>query len=465
MEIKLGILSFSDGRERVHKDLLPYIEETETKIVNILKELNIHCIKGKEVIHSNESAVSTAKELTKDDIDGVILNIPVFAFPNFVLTALNFIDKPLLIYSPPNGKLPGLGGLLATANALNRMGINCDRLWGGMEEEKTKRKLIIFAKSAFTKNRLKGQTFGLIGGRSIGIATGTANSEDWYTKFGIDIEHIDQLEIIRRAGSISEKTVENAFNWLSKNVRKIYYDGDKLTEETLKYQIRCYYATKEIIKEYKLDFAGVKCHYELSEYYVTQCLSACFLNDPYDWDGSKEPFVLACEADAEGALTMQILKLITGLPVLFMDIRHYDRDEGIFIFSNCGAQASWYSAREENPIENVKNIDLFPLIPKYAGKGAHIRYVAKGGEMTLARLSKEPNGYKMLITKAIFKDLPIDKTNETCSAWPHAYAQINVDPYDFIEVLNSNHIHGVYGNYIEELRKFCEITGIKPVII
>ena len=107
MVAKLAVLSFSDGRERVHQDLLPYIERVETQIINTLKELGIECIKGKEVINSNESAVWTAEELlkndfVKNDFDGLILNIPVFAFPNYVLIALKSIDKPVLVYSPPN---------------------------------------------------------------------------------------------------------------------------------------------------------------------------------------------------------------------------------------------------------------------------------------------------------------------------------------------------------------------------
>lgn len=461
MSIKIGLLSFSDGRERVHRDLTPHIEEIENKLTDTLRSLGIEYVKGREIIHSNETAVSVAKDLAKDDLDGVILNISVFAFPNFILTALNFIDRPILIYSFPNGKFPGLGGLLAVSNALKRVGINHEKLWGDLEENRVKRKILTFAKAAHAKSRLKGQTFGIIGGRSIGITIGTLDPEDWYKKFGIDVEHIDQLEIIRRAGLIPSEKVENAFNWISHNVKNIYYDNNKLTEESLKFQIRCYYALKDIKEEYKLDFAGIKCHYELSEYYVTQCLSACFFNDPYDWDGLKEPFVLSCEADAEGALTMQILKLITGLPVLFMDVRHYKQDENIFIFSNCGAQASWYSARELDPIKNVKNIELCPLIPKYAGKGAHIRYVAKSGEITLARLAKDSSGYTMIATKALFKDFPVEKTEETCSSWPHAYAQIDVDPYKFIEALNSNHIHGVYGDYIEELKDFCQMIDIK----
>lgn len=54
------------------------------------------------------------------------------------------------------------------------------------------------------------------------------------------------------------------------------YDNGKLTENSLKIQIRCYYATKELIKDKKLNFVDPKCHFELSEYYFTQCFQRFF---------------------------------------------------------------------------------------------------------------------------------------------------------------------------------------------
>ena len=138
----------------------------------------------------------------------------------------------------------------------------------------------------------------------------TVSMQDWQEKFGIDVEHIDQLEIVRRADEIDDEQVEKAYKWLTENVGKVEFNGTSFTPEKLKTQIRHYEATKKIIDENELDFVGVKCHYEMSAHYCTQCLSAAFLNDPYDWDGAKEPFVCACEADSDAALTMQILKLL-----------------------------------------------------------------------------------------------------------------------------------------------------------
>src|SRR3712207_7175000 len=50
--------------------------------------------------------------------------------------------------------------------------------------------------------------------------------------------------------------------------------------------------------------------------YTTLFRSAeAFLNDPYDWDGPKEPHVCATEADMDAALTMQLLKGLSDTPV------------------------------------------------------------------------------------------------------------------------------------------------------
>ena len=57
------------------------------------------------------------------NLDAVILNIPVFAFPNFSVIATYFQQVPCLAIAPENGKLPGLGGLQAAVNMMRQVGL------------------------------------------------------------------------------------------------------------------------------------------------------------------------------------------------------------------------------------------------------------------------------------------------------------------------------------------------------
>ena len=93
----------------------------------------------------------------------------------------------------------------------------------------------------------------------------------WRKQFGVDVEHIDQLEIIRRAELIEEQASDKMVTWLDENMGSVDYDEVKLTPERLDFQSRCYLATREIIAEFGLDFVAIKCMPDLTNHYVPQC--------------------------------------------------------------------------------------------------------------------------------------------------------------------------------------------------
>lgn len=460
--INVAILSFSDGRKRVHDTLEPYIREQAERIKAALEQSGeVQAQLAEEIVWNSALARSQAIATLARYPDAVILNIPVFAFPNFAMIASSLQTAPCLAIAPVNGKLPGLGGLQAATNAIRQVGLQCDKVWGNIDEEPTLKHVMSFLRAAHAVTRLKGQVYGLIGGRSIGMATGAVNADAWMKTFGVDADHVDQSEILRRAALFDESRVEAALAWLSEKMGAIRYDGNKLTPDSLKMQIRCYLATKELIEERYFDFVGVKCHYDLSEYYVTQCLSAALFNDPYDWDGAKQPVVYSCEADSDGALTMQIMKLVSGQPALFFDFRHYDKAAGVFVFCNCGAMSTWYAGRSDSPDANLKKVTLYPIIDKYGGKGCHVQYVAREGEVTLGRLSRTGDQYKMTLFRGRFRQFPTEKLKESCPAWPHGFVEVDADPERLLQEYDSNHVHGIHGDHIDALVKFCELKQIR----
>ena len=109
-------------------------------------------------------------------------------------------------------------------------------------------------------------------------------------------------------------------------------------------------------------------------------VTEAFLNDPYDWDGPKRPHVCATEADMDGALTMQILKRISGgLPVLFADVRHYHATEDVWDLCNSGQHATWFAARSDDPAENLRHVHLYPEGFYFPAGGASVHHLAAEG--------------------------------------------------------------------------------------
>jgi len=459
---KIGILGFSDGEPEVHEQLKDIVQVQLDTIVGELNKTNeVEVVKGDILINSVKAAKEESLKMVAKGVDGMIFSYGVFSFPNFSAIAARNSKGPFLLAANLNPDWPGMVAMLASGGALHHLGIDHFRVAGDVKKKKVLDRMLTFAKCAKVTSQLNGQKYGLIGGRSLGMYSSTVSMQDWQEKFGIDIEHVDQSEILRLAETIPEEDVNKAFKWLSNNIGKINYDNKRLTKGKLKTQIRHYEATKKIIEKNKFDFISVKCHYEMSRNYCTQCLSAAFFNDPYDWNGAKEPMVFACEADSDAALTMQILKLLTSEPVIFMDVRHYDKEYDVMVFCNCGSQATYYAGRSTDPRENLKNVTLYPCLEIYSGGGAHVNFMTKAGHATIARLNRTKGKYRMSIIPAEFVELPREKMAETTIEWPHIFAKLPFNHQIFLDQFDSNHCHAVYGDYVEELKMICKMLDIE----
>ena len=207
---------------------------------------------------------------------------------------------------------PGMVGMLAGGGALDQIGRKHNRLWGDPDSAEVIAKIGTLARAAGAVSSLRGTTFGRIGGRPMGMNTAVANTDQWQRIFGVDVEEIDQWEIVRRAelADAAEKAkgarVAGAVRHRPLRRRKL------LTPEKLELQIGSYLAMRELIDEWNLDFTGIKGQPELTQYFATMDIAEAFLNDPYDWNGPKEPMVCATEADMDGALTMQLHEAPVG---------------------------------------------------------------------------------------------------------------------------------------------------------
>ena len=56
------------------------------------------------------------------------------------------------------------------------------------------------------------------------------------------------------------------------------------------------------------------------------------------------------------------------------------------------------------------------------------------------------------------------KSQATTGEWPHAFTKLKVSPERFIATYSSNHIHGVYGDYVEELKWVCKILNMEAEV-
>ena len=477
----IGIAMLGDERKFVMEQLEPRCkQQIETFVKNLKNRVEYYGGAKPEIVVAPKiiSSVKDSKEVGEYFVSrGVrilILLYYIWDYPYLVWPLVNIVgkDKPVLHVSNNEGLYPGNVGLLATDGALRQAGLRTHRVIGDLNDPKLYDEVVKWVVAAEAYVSLRGQVYGMYGGHSMGMETGYFHLVPLQKALGITVYQLDQLWLVKEMERVPEDEVEKGFKWLSELLGdRIKYDGKSLTPEKLRAQIRLYLAMKKVNEEYGFDFCGIKGQRELSEYVVIPDVAEMLMNDPYDWNGPKEPVVCSTEADSMGAVTMQILKYISrGLPVLFADVRLYVPEKDIWVFVNSGEHASFYASYSLDPRVNFKKVTLWPAVSMYfpAG-GASVEFDSDPGEMTFARLGIRDDKLYMVIVRGEAVDLPEDEKRklkeQTNPTWPHMFVKLKASYSEFINVFPANHIHGIPGDHVKELVHFCHIAGIKPIVL
>jgi len=477
----IGIAMLNDEREHVWRANNPANMKVVQKWAQILKKglKNVdgsapEIVIGSEIITSTRVAQKVGEQLSRANCKSVILCYNVWNFPFLVWPFLNSIGchVPILSLSNNNGAFPGNVGLLATDGALRQAGVRTHRIVGEMDDPDTCEEVIDWVRAAQAATTIRNEVYGLYGGHSMGMETGFYHLTATLKSLGCTAYQIDQLWLVEKMKLVEKKEVERGFRWFERMLGdRILYDGKMLTPETLKTQIRLYIAMERVNQEQGFDFCGLKGQRELTEYVCLGDVPEMLMNDPYDWRGKKEPTVCATEADAYAAITMQLMKYVSGgLPTLFMDVRLYHPDKDLWDWCNSGNHASWYAARSKDPKENFAQVHLHPALEFYfkAG-GASVEFDAAPGEMTFARLGLWNEKPFMVIVRGESVELSATErkaiNEQTNPTWPHVHARLSGSFREFLTVFPCNHVLGVAGNYVRALTNLCEIAGIAPVVL
>ncbi|MDQ6660040.1 MAG: fucose isomerase, partial [Chloroflexota bacterium] len=85
-----------------------------------------------------------------------------------------------------------------------------------------------------------------------------------------------------------------------------------------------------------------------------------------------------------------------------------------------------------------------------------------------ARLTRRNGTYWLAIIRGEFVQYGADKNmqlmQQTDLVWPHAFTRFTCSADEFVATYASNHIHAVYGDWVQELCTVAELLGIEAHI-
>ena len=413
-----------------------------------------------------------------------------WAYPDFSVSPMWQLPKdlPKLMVGSAIPDYPGSVGLLAAQSGTAHVGISCDRLFverfenhqeyanaletfldtgcyalpypdmidvQATEEQREKARLVI--------EHLRGSIYGAVGPRSMQMWNKISEA-DFLRHFGISREGFDGLRLLKMAEKIPDSRAEAAMNFLIEKGMNLKLGEDPikfLTKDMVLFQMKVYFALLELKNRFGLDFIGAQDQLDWIEHYPTTDLTLGILNNQLRPETDGETLVAATEADDGAALTMQILKLMSGgQPVGFNDLRYWDPHQGLYWFVNSGALAPFFAHGRHDSLKGSWSERQTYMYFKQGGGTCSV-VVRIPGIVTWARISYRNQQMYLCAGRGI-TDVPTEdqwkERSAKCSPdWPHWYLKL-CGPIEC--KINSNHPITVLGDYLGELKAFAEEIGI-----
>jgi len=541
---KIGIRPVIDGRRKgVRESLEEQTVNMAKSAANLISDnirhpngLPVECVIADTCIGGTAEAADAAKKFKKEGVGVSITVTPCWCYGTEVMDTNPGIPKAIWGF---NGtERPGAVYLAAALAGYSQKGFPVFRIYGRDVQDKNdtsipddvKEKLLRFTKAALAAAEMNGKTYLSIGAVSMGIAGSIVNHDFLQEYLGMRTVTVDMSEIVRR---IEEKIYDKeefkkAEAWVKENCveGKDTNPSDKQTtrdrknyewETVIKMTLICRdmmignnrlnelgYA-EEALGQNAIA-AGFQGQRHWTDHFPNGDFMEAMLNSSFDWNGIREPFIMATENDFLNGITMLFGHLLTNTAQIFADVRTYwspaavkrvtgkdltgRAENGIIHLINSGSASldgtgrqqkngkpilkPFWEITKEEAKECLKATTWYPAELEYfRGGGFSSQYLTTGEmPMTMARLNLVKGlGPILQIAEGYTVNLPEDihqvLNKRTSPTWPTTWFAPNLtgtgtfgDVYSVMESWGANHCSISYGHIGAELITLASILRI-----
>ncbi len=356
----IGIRPTIDGR----RGFMQVRESLEDQTMNMAKsaakllEENLKYSNGEPVkvviadttIARVAEAAACANKFRKEGVDITITVTPCWCYgaetmdtdPNTIKAVWGFngTERPGAVY---------LASVLAThaQKGLPAFGIYGKDVKDANDTEipnDVKDKLLRFGRAAIAVATMRGKSYLQIGSICMGIGGSIIDSNFIEDYLGMRVESIDEVEIIRRMseGIYDEDEYKKALAWTKANCiegfdkNPIEYQRSRAKkDEEWEFVVKMMLIIKDLMNGnpnlpkgceeemvgHNAIAAGFQGQRQCTDFYPNCDFTESLLNSSFDWNGTREPYILATENDVLNGLSMLFMKLLTNRPQMFADVR------------------------------------------------------------------------------------------------------------------------------------------------
>ncbi len=297
-----------------------------------------------------------AKAADKFEKEGVGLSLtvtPCWCYGSETIDMNPYIPKAIWGF---NGtERPGAVYLAAALAGCNQKGLPTFGIYGMDVQDAgdknipgdVQEKLLRFARAGLAVATMKGKSYLSMGSVSMGIA-GSIIIEDFFQEFlGMRNEYVDMTEFTRRIneGIYDKKEYEKALKWVKENCKEgkdSNAPGKQKSrqekDDTWEFVVKMTLIAKDLMignpELAKAGFgeeanghnalvSGFQGQRQWTDHFPNGDFMEAILNSSFDWNGIRQPFMVATENDSLNGIAMLFGHLVTNTAQVFADVRTY----------------------------------------------------------------------------------------------------------------------------------------------
>ena len=364
---KIGIRPVIDGRRQGVRESLE--EQTITMAKNAAENLtkNLHhpngmpveCVIADSCIGGVAEAADCAEKFAREGV-GVSLTVtPCWCYGTEVMDTDPLMPKAVWGF---NGtERPGAVYLAAALAGYNQKGLPAFSIYGKDVQDRddttipydVKEKLLRFAKAGLAVAEMKGKSYLSLGGVSMGIAGSIVNQDFLLDYLGMRTETVDMSEFVRRMNEkiYNEEEFKRGLTWVKENC----YEGEDINliekqssrerkDEEWEMCVKMTLIARDLMigntNLKKIGYgeeamghnaiaAGFQGQRQWTDYFPNGDFMETILNTSFDWNGIREPYIVATENDFLNGISMLFGHLLTDTAQIFSDVRTYWSPEAV----------------------------------------------------------------------------------------------------------------------------------------
>ena len=358
---KIGIRPVIDGRrmgvrESLEQQTMDMAKATAQLLAEQLRHpcgATVECVIADTCIAGMAESAACDQKFSTHNVGLTITVTPCWCYGSETIDMDPM--RPKAIWGFNGTERPGAVYLAAALAAHNQKGLPAFSIYGHDVQDAgdtaipqdVQEKLLRFARAGLAVASMKGKSYLSLGGVSMGIAGSIVDHNFFESYLGMKVQAVDMTELRRRIDHkiYDEQELELAVSWADQHFR---FGEDKNAEQYRRDE----QANRAILREsllmaicirdmmqgnrklaemgrveeslgYNAIAAGFQGQRHWTDQYPNGDTAEALLNSSFDWNGVRQPFVVATENDSLNGVSMLFGHLLTGTAQVFADVRTY----------------------------------------------------------------------------------------------------------------------------------------------